>query len=149
MNLTTAKQSTLRAWAPTLERVGIGASPGLTAAEKAVLEQHSLQEEVEGTWLTSTRVDTGLWLWRPVLRLLLTPSYLILLAPGPRPFYEKWDRQFLELSHYNHLTGELILGHTEYSDLRPLRLPPLTARRLTSTAPPETWSTTPTEPTHA
>lgn len=79
---------------------------------------------------TQTRVDTGGWGLNPRLRVTALNKELVLYAAGKRPFIERQPFQLLGESHYNHVTGELMLAPGGDARVRRLRLPPIEGQEL-------------------
>lgn len=79
---------------------------------------------------TRTRVDAGGWGLNPRLRVTVLDKELVLYAAGKRPFIERLSFQVLGESHYNHVTGELLLAPGGDARVRRLRLPPIEGQEL-------------------
>ena len=90
-------------------------------------------EELLHSLVTGTTCDTGRWFHRPRLRLALTPTRLLLYAPGPRPFQVTLPLDSLAGAVYNHVTGQWVLPLPKDSPARCLRLLPSAVRTLEDT----------------
>jgi hypothetical protein len=86
---------------------------------------------------TGTLLDTGSWLARAPLHLLVCGDRLVMVAAGPRPYVLELPVTALSRAVYNHVTGELSFPHVDRGPSAPaVRLDPLLARSLLALAPP-------------
>jgi hypothetical protein len=85
---------------------------------------------------TGTLLDTGSWLVRTPLHLLVCGDRLVMVALGPRPSLVDLPVATLSRAVYNHVTGELSFPHLDGGPPLPaVRLDPLLARSLLVFAP--------------
>ena len=86
---------------------------------------------------SGTTLDTGSWLTRWRLHLLVCGDRLVMVAVGPRPYVLDLPVTMLSRAVYNHVTGELSFPEAAQGPTVPaIRLDPLVARSLLEFAPP-------------
>jgi hypothetical protein len=85
---------------------------------------------------SGTTLDTGSWLARGRLHLLVCGNRLVMVAAGPRPYVLDLPVAVLSQAVYNHVTGELSFPEAAQGPSLPaVRLDPLLARSLMEFAP--------------
>ncbi|MEK6235241.1 MAG: hypothetical protein N2C14_11040 [Planctomycetales bacterium] len=79
---------------------------------------------------TDSRVDVGYWLAKGRLWACLLDDELVLFALGRRPLVQRAAKSDLNESHYNHVTGEIILAPIESLPVTTFRVAPLQGLEL-------------------
>ena len=94
-----------------------------------------MREEVGGTDIllrvcTRTGIDAGRWWRRVPLWLCATSGELVILAVGRRRFCERAAIADCGQTHYNHASGELVIGPAEHLSIPHLRMEPSQALQV-------------------
>ena len=79
---------------------------------------------------SQSKVDTGGWIGKKNIRVIVTPEELFLIALGKRPLVEYAPMQDCAQSRYNPSSGEIILAPAKSLKNHELLLPPLEAMKL-------------------
>ena len=79
---------------------------------------------------SQSKVDTGGWVGKKNIRVIVTPEELFLIALGKRPLVEYIPMQDCAQSRYNPSSGEIILAPAKSLKNHELSFPPLEAMKL-------------------
>ena len=79
---------------------------------------------------SQSKVDTGGWVGKKNIRVIVTPEELFLIALGKRPLVEYAQLEDCNESRYNPSSGEMILAPATSLRNRKLSLRPLEAMKL-------------------
>lgn len=103
------------------------AGAALPAAVRALVAGVAGPVPIRLALASGTTVDTGSWVRRATVHVVVLDDEVVFVAGGPRPFVRRMPRAGLSAAVYNHVTGQVVLPE---SGLPGIALDPLEARDL-------------------